>query len=597
MDSTMPAGAPLPTPPSGLRSLSARVLEGLSEAVVVTGTDGPGSDRQIVHAVNPAGEHLLPGLVAGRAVADAGHDAFTAAVLGGAESFEAQVAGRDLAGRAQVLDDEQPTAETLTCWYLRDVTEERRGSRSVHRARARATFLAEAGRALHGVLNLDRTLRTAASLAASALAPTALVMLADGSETVRWVRAQGGARPVGGTISRTELRAAPRLHDAVTADVPVDPWVAVELADLPVWADAPPSGRVTVVPVPGTIIRGVLVLAGDTPDAQIADDAEDGLPLAQEYAVRCGTALSAAALYREQAHLGEVLQGSLEPPPLPESVDGLVLGSAYRPARESLRVGGDFYEVLPVTEAGHTPFLLGDVCGKGIEAAVLSGRVRQSLHALRLVERDPAVLLALLNEALLDAAELDADATTMPRFATMVLGEALPTPDGSVRLRLATGGHPPPYVLRADGAVEEVPVSGTLVGALRDAEFGETDIVLAPGEVCLLYSDGVTEARGGPQGRDFFGEERLEHALATCAGAPAAVVCERVLHLLTEWLAGHDHDDVALLALQAPSTPPARGGALSAPILGLVRDDGSDGGFDDGSDDGSTRGTGRTEAA
>ena len=436
----------------------------------------------------------------------------------------------------------------------------------MHRAQARARFLAEAGRALHGVLNLDRTLRTAASLAVGHLAPTVLVLLADGSDTVAWVRGHDGARPVSGTIARVDLRSAPRLHQALTIEVPVDPWVAVELAQLPVWGDRVPAGPMTVVPVPGTIVRGVLVLVGGPVRGADGspEDAEDGLPLAQEYAVRVGTASSAAALYREQAHLGEVLQASLEPPPLPPAVDGLVLGSAYRPARESLRVGGDFYEVLPVTAAGQTPFLLGDVCGKGIEAAVLSGRVRQSLHALRLVERDPAVLLALLNEALLDANDLAAaGATPVPRFATMVLGDALPMPDGSVRLRLSTGGHPPSYVSRADGTVEEVPVCGTLVGALRDAEFGGTEVVLAPGETCLLYSDGVTEARGGPQGRVFFGEERLENALASCVGAPAPVVCERVLQLLTEWLAGQDHDDVALLALQAPPSRATRLGLVA----------------------------------
>ena len=554
MDPTKPAGAPLPTPPSGTRSLSARVLDGLGEAVVVT---GPGSGtRPVVHVVNPAAARLLPGLVEGAPVEDAGHPEFTAAVRAGTD-FSAEIGGRHVAGRAQVLDD--PAGDAVTSWYLRDVGGDEFDARSLRRARARARFLAEAGRALHGVLNLDRTLRTAASLAAGVLAPTVLVLLADGSDTITWVRGQEGPRPVSGTIARADLRGAPRLHEALTAEVPVDPWVAVELAELPVWGDRAPAGPMTVVPVPGTIVRGVLVLVGgpDPDDPAARSDDEDGLPLAQEYAVRVGTALSAAALYREQAQLGEVLQGSLEPPPLPAAVDGLVLGSAYRPARESLRVGGDFYEVLPVTAAGQTPFLLGDVCGKGIEAAVLSGRVRQSLHALRLVEREPAVLLALLNEALLDADDLaGAGASSSPRFATMVLGDALPGPDGAVRLRLATGGHPPPYVLRADGDVEEVPVSGTLVGALRDAEFGSVEVVLAPGDTCLLYSDGVTEARGGSRGRVFFGEERLESALASCAGAPAPVVCERVVQLVTEWLAGGDHDDVALLALQAP---PSRG--------------------------------------
>jgi hypothetical protein len=547
MDSTMPAGAPSPTPPRGLRSLHARMLSGMSEAVVVTGPSHPGGE-EIVHAANPAAGRLLPGLVVGTPVADAGHDAFTDAVVRARPGLETEVAGRVLAARAVRLDDDGAVVDALTCWYLRDVTEERRGSASLVRAQARAQFLAEAGRALHGVLHLDRTLRTAASLAAGTLAPTVLVLLADGSDVVRWARAdRGGARPHTGEMTRADLRATPRLLEALTGRAPVDPWVGVELAELPVWHE-PPTDRVVAVPVPGTVVAGVLVLVG--PDLD-----DDVLPLGEEYAVRVGTALSAAALYREQAHLGHVLQASLEPPPLPdETSGGLLVGSAYRPAAESLRVGGDFYEVLPRTAAGRTPFLLGDVCGKGIEAAVLSGRVRQSLHALRLVEQDPATLLRLLNVALLDAADLDAPgaAVPMPRFATMVLGDAESLPDGGSRLRLATGGHPPPYVLHADGRVEEVDVAGSLVGALRDAEVGRTEIDLAPGETCLLYSDGVTEARGGPGGREFYGEERLEAALAGCVGAPPQVVCDRVLQLLSDWLGGRDHDDVALLALQAP---------------------------------------------
>ncbi|WP_433803142.1 PP2C family protein-serine/threonine phosphatase [Actinomycetospora sp. CA-084318] len=555
MDSTLPAGAPSPTPPRGLRSLHARMLAGLSEAVVVTGPAHPGGE-EIVHAANPAAGRLLPGLVVGVGVAAAGHDAFTDAVIGARPAFEAEVAGRLLAARAVRLDDDGAAVDALTCWYLTDVTEHRRGSASLSRAQARAQFLAEAGRALHGVLNLERTLRTAASLAAGFLAPTVLVMLADGSDTVRWARADAGApRPHTGEMARADLRAAPRLHEALTGGgAPLDPWVSVELAELPVWHERP-GGQVLVVPVPGTLVQGVLVLVGPDADADV-------LPLGEEYAVRVGTALSAAALYREQAHLGHVLQASLEPPPLPTDTAGdLLVGSAYRPARESLRVGGDFYEVLPRTAAGRTPFLLGDVCGKGIEAAVLSGRVRQSLHALRLVEQDPATLLALLNVALLDAADLDAAgaSVTMPRFATMVLGDAEALPDGGSRLRLATGGHPPPYVLRADGRVEEVDVVGSLVGALRDAEVGHAEVVLAPGDTCLLYSDGVTEARGGPSGRDFYGEERLEAALAGCVGAPPQVICERLLLLLSDWLGGRDHDDVALLALQA--APRSGGGA------------------------------------
>jgi serine phosphatase RsbU (regulator of sigma subunit) len=543
-------------PPVGPGASWSSVLDGVREGVVVCDADG------VVRTLNRAATDLLPRLAVGQPIETAGCADLAAAVRDGATALDTVVDGRVFTGRAEALGDGDAGGDDAVCWYLLDVTDERRDAASLRAAQDRARFLAEAGRSLHGVLNLDRTLRTAASLAVSRLAPTALVLLSDGSDTVRWACATAGVRrPATGGIPITGLRGSPRLLDALVGTTTPDPWVAIELADLDVWPgdlDAAAHRLVAVAVPTGGTVAAVLVLALDpAAPADVAADPDDpdGTQhdaLVAEYVARVGTALSASALYREQSYLGTVLQESLAPPPLP-AVDGLRLGAAYRPARESLRVGGDFYEVLHSddgpADAPRTAFLLGDVCGKGIEAAVLSGRVRQSLHALRLVERRPGVLLDLLNTALLDAAAAYGET---PRFATMVLGDARPCPDGSVVLRLATGGHPPPLVLRCDGRVEEVPVSGTLVGALRGGRFCEVEVVLAPGETCLLYSDGVVEARGGAHGAEFYGEERLEAAWAGCAGTPAPVACERLVQLLTEWLDGRDHDDVALLAIQAP---------------------------------------------
>jgi serine phosphatase RsbU (regulator of sigma subunit) len=344
-----------------------------------------------------------------------------------------------------------------------------------------------------------------------------------------------------------------------------DPRLAEELTALTGLEAVGGHTTVRACPVPTTgVVEGLVVLAGPRCET------DEGAPAAAEedllvsYVARVGTALAAAALHEEQAHLGAVLQESLAAPRLPET-PGVDWGAAYRPARETLRVGGDFYEVVatdgrrsvqtstprgePVPGEGRSAFLLGDVCGKGIEAAVLSGRVRQSWHALRLLEDRPGHLLPLLNTALLDAA---ATRDEGPRFATMVVGDAQPQDDGTVALRLASGGHPPPLVLRADGEVETVPVAGMLVGGIREARFGEAEVLLRPGDTCLLYSDGVVEARGAG---DFFGEERLAASLPRCAGAPAAVLCEHLEQTVVSWLDGHDHDDVALLAIQAPTVP------------------------------------------
>lgn len=519
------------------------VLAGVREGVLVCDRHG------VVRAANPAARALLPDLVVGELVESGGCAALTRVVHAGAGTTGPDgSAGQDLEidapdGVRRVRVRGLDLADDRACWYLHDVTDDHRRADTLLAAEERGRFLADTGRALHGVLHLDRTVRAVAELAVPRLGAVALVLVHPGGDTVHWARAEAGRpRAATGRLGLTDLRAAPRLLEVLTGDATADDWSTVELADLDVWApgDDPAHRRLAAVPVPTTgIARAVLVL-GDEQGAAVDDPARRDLAAA--YASRAGAALAAAALFREQSHLGAVLQESLAPPALPTGT-GLELGAAYRPARETLRVGGDFYEVLGPRD-GVVPFLLGDVCGKGIDASVLSGRVRQSLHALRLLERDPARLLELLNTALLDAALAYGED---PRFATMVLGEARVTSAG-VTLDLATGGHPPPLVLRADGTVETVEVEGMLVGAVREAHFGRALVELAPGEMCLLYSDGVTEARG-PGG--FYGEERLEAALGSCAGAPAAVVCERVAQLLSEWLDGRDHDDVALLALQA----------------------------------------------
>lgn len=109
-------------------------------------------------------------------------------------------------------------------------------------------------------------------------------------------------------------------------------------------------------------------------------------------------------------------------------------------------------------------------------------------------------------------------------------------------------------MIRNDGRVEEIETRGTLVGALPHIEAGTVETYLLPGETCLLYTDGVTEARGGPLGDELFGEERLMRALAECGGMPGAAVVERVQVLASQWLHDGRHDDMALVAITAPLT-------------------------------------------
>jgi serine phosphatase RsbU (regulator of sigma subunit) len=143
--------------------------------------------------------------------------------------------------------------------------------------------------------------------------------------------------------------------------------------------------------------------------------------------------------------------------------------------------------------------VLGDVCGKGLEAATLTGKIRNTLQALTPLAADHQAVLELLNGAMLS--------TEHARFATLVLA-SVTNRDGEVALRLTSAGHLPPLVIRDGGRVEQAD-TGTLIGALPNIAAQSFETSLAPGETCVLYTDGVTEARGGPLGGYMFGEERL----------------------------------------------------------------------------------------
>ncbi|MBJ3808960.1 SpoIIE family protein phosphatase [Streptomyces flavofungini] len=314
---------------------------------------------------------------------------------------------------------------------------------------------------------------------------------------------------------------------------------APDSADAPSGFGDPGALMVTPLPGRGTPI-GALVLirrAGAEPFT------EDDESLARLFAVRAAAALSAATLHTEQAAVAELLTRDTLRPGL-RCVDGVEYAVGHRPADGELGVGGDFFDIGPASEAGgETHVVLGDVCGKGLEAAALTGRIRTALRALHLLEPDHQRLLRVLNAALLG--------TDHSRFATLVLASVSRRGD-AVAVRLTSAGHPPPLIVRRGGGILAAPTHGTLIGALPEVSARTYETTLRPGEACLLYSDGVTEAKGGPLGTDRFGEERLRAALAECAGQPPEAIAERVQMLVADWLGGRRHDDIGLVVIAVP---------------------------------------------
>ena len=185
--------------------------------------------------------------------------------------------------------------------------------------------------------------------------------------------------------------------------------------------------------------------------------------------------------------------------------------------------------------------VIGDVCGKGPEAAAITALARYTLRAVTLHEHTPTATLQTLNDAMLR--QLSGD-----QFCTVALGRIQPEDGGRFRVTLSVGGHPPPLVLRADGHVEPLAQQGTLLGVVDDPRLQDAEHVLEAGDTLLLYTDGVTEARV----RSWeLGEEGLVSLLEGCAGQAAAEIVETIERAVVGVQAGEPRDDIALLALKA----------------------------------------------
>ncbi|MGV9393605.1 PP2C family protein-serine/threonine phosphatase [Streptomyces olivaceus] len=429
-----------------------------------------------------------------------------------------------------------------TAWWLVDETAYRSVAAELAAERERTRFLAEASGALLSSLNLDRCMEVTASLAADHLADAALVVAPAGGRRLPVVVCDQDGRLAHAAVSGTP-DSVPGLAEALRGFPPV-PSRWIDPATAPDWLVPEgfgPVGSLVVTPLPGHgVPAGALILLrrARQSDFSASEEAFAGL-----FAARAGAAMSAARLYAEQNSVADTLVQALLPPTL-HRVEGVEFAGGYRASVDTDLIGGDFYDVHPPGEdCTETLAVLGDVAGKGLEAAVLTGRIRNMLHALLPMADDHARMLRRVNDAMRGADRV--------RFATLVLA-SVRREGRDVLLRLTSAGHPVPLIVRRDGRVEEADTGGTLIGVLPAIESRTAHVRLAPGETCLLYTDGVTEAKGGPLGDSMFGEGRLQRALAECAGLPAEAVVERVQMLTDEWIGDGRHDDIAVLAVTAP---------------------------------------------
>jgi PAS domain S-box-containing protein len=444
-----------------------------------------------------------------------------------------------------------------------DLTARRKTEAEREQAQYRLSLLGEASRRLASSLDYGDTLDQVARLAVPHFADLCLVDVTVPGRPVERLavshlgpereriaqelvrRYQGAEIPSGGlagTVRAGEPVLVREVEDSWLVDLARADGNLEELRRLDL-------GSVLISPLTfqGRIF-GALSFATDRASGRRYD--EEDLRVAEGLARRAAQAIEKARLYDRQRHAARTLQKSLLPPSMPE-IPGVEATARYRPAGEGTdasggedyEVGGDFYDLSP-TPAGWA-VVMGDVMGKGVEAAAFTAMTRYTIRTASLQGEDPCSVLRTLNAAILD----QRDQSSEERFCTVAYGLLNTTEDGGASLEICRAGHPAPLILRTDATVEEAGVPGHLAGAFPDAEFESRTPHLAPTEVAIFYTDGVTDARN-PAG-ELFGDGRLKQLVSTCTGLDAEAIADAVGRGVIDFQGCQNaRDDIAILVLR-----------------------------------------------
>jgi serine phosphatase RsbU (regulator of sigma subunit)/anti-sigma regulatory factor (Ser/Thr protein kinase) len=433
------------------------------------------------------------------------------------------------------------------------------------RGRGALSFLAEASDLLAGQLDEDLVAALAGQLLVPRLADWCAVWLED--EATGWHGPEAAiaagprlARVWHGSENRIEeLRRAlekdpPRLPEAVRSRAVPVPWPGEALGPRGATGAALAYRLIAGGRPLGTLVIG---------RAGLLRFPDEITGLVEDLSRRVALAIGAARQYARQATISRVLQRGLLPGAVAE-IPRVRSALVYEPCDKGGGPSGDFYDIFPAG-AGRWCFALGDVQGKGPEAAVVIGLARPWLRLLAREGYAVPDVLDRLNQLLLDDATEASDAAARAlvaagapvpviddgphaRFLSLLYGELVPF-EGGVRCTLAAAGHPLPLLLGPNGGVRAMARSQTLLGVVEDVAYTCETFELHPGDSLLCVTDGVTERRSGP--RQFDDGDGLAAALAGCAGLSAELIAERIRRLVHEFGEQPPEDDLALLVLQA----------------------------------------------
>ncbi len=406
--------------------------------------------------------------------------------------------------------------------------------------RARLSFLAEASDLLAGNLDQEKTVALAAQLVVPRLAAWCAALLPgeDGelSPAYVWHADESLIDALTGLLNEAP---APQVRPgegprewSLNASAPSPAWdlgsAAAELASDPAWC----------LPLVARDRSLGIFLIGRPREGALAREAVE---LAEDLTRRVALALDNARLYSEQLQATNALQRSLLPPELPD-IPGVELAAGYEAAGEGNEVGGDFYDVFEATP-GRWRFAIGDVCGKGPEAAAVTGLTRHALRILAREGHDVPTVLERLNALIVDEG-------SRARFITLIHGELRPASASgeAAVVSLVCAGHPQPLVLRSAGGVEAVAEPQPLLGVLDGVTFEQNSFRLSPGDVLLCVTDGVTERRCGDRLLD--DDDGLRDLLGDCPDLNAGSVVARIQRTVREFGPDPPTDDLALLVFR-----------------------------------------------
>jgi PAS domain S-box-containing protein len=446
-------------------------------------------------------------------------------------------------GRGLCIKDAAGTVVAMT-GVSADISERKRVDQAQR-------FLAEAAALLAtSIEDYEETLRGVARLVVPELADWCSIEMLDPDGSIRQV-AVAHVEPDKVRLAQEFRRRYPPSPSATTGVPKVlrtgEPEMLAQIPDSLLRESAPDPEFLRIAR--GLGLRSYMVVPmvarGRTLGAITLVTAESGrrydqgdLIFAQEVARRAALAVDNARLVHELRRVATRLQESLLPPALPE-VPGLEVEGRYRWGGEGNEVGGDFYDVFE-TGDGSWALAIGDVCGKGVEAAVVTSLARHTLRAVALQERKPSGILRHLNEAVMQQ-------RSDHMFCTVCYVRLKPDEDGA-RLTVCSAGHPLPMVLRVDGSVETAGTPGSLLGIFPDPELADCVVDLHHGDALVLFTDGILEERRASG--ESFGRNRLASVVGSCRGQDATGIAEAIQRALVAFTPAAIRDDVALLVVR-----------------------------------------------